>query len=109
MPCGVSSVGAGRSTTILSRVACTNFISCRLAPSIASPTGTPCPSVNRLRLTPCLPRSVGLGPVFFPAERGFGHRPTHPQPPQINAFQLVELLDGHPPEWEKDTRLCPLL
>src|SRR6266487_1601070 len=37
--------------------------------------GTPCPKVRRLRFTPLLPRSVGLGPVFSPAQRGLGHRP----------------------------------
>ncbi len=44
----------------------TSLTSCRLAPSIARPSGTPCPAVRRLRFTPALPRSVGLGPVFFP-------------------------------------------
>ena len=33
----------------------------------------PWASVNRLRLTPPLPRSVGLGPVFPPAQGRFGH------------------------------------
>jgi hypothetical protein len=54
---------------MLSLVAGTNFISWRLAPSMCKPIGTPCPSVSRLRLTPSLPRSVGLGWVFFPERR----------------------------------------
>lgn len=74
---GVSGVGWGRSTGMLSRVGLTSFMSCRLAPSTASPTGIPEPSVNRLRFAPCLPRSVGFvlrlpclpastgGPVFL--------------------------------------------
>ena len=67
-PCGASGVGCGRSTGMLSNVACTSFMSCRLAPSMASPTGIPEPSVSRLRFAPCFPRSVGFGPVFgFPA------------------------------------------
>ena len=33
------------------------------------------PWANRLRLTPPLPRSVGLGPVFPPAQGRFGRRP----------------------------------
>jgi hypothetical protein len=37
----------------------------RLAPSITAASGTPRPSVSTERLTPRLPRSVGLGPVFF--------------------------------------------
>ena len=64
-PLGCSAVGSGRGTTTLSRVSRVSFMSCRLAPATAKPTGTPCPSVSRLRLTPALPRSVGLGPVFF--------------------------------------------
>ena len=65
-PVGATRMGSGRTTTRLSMVARTSFISCRLAPSIARPSGTPWPSVSRLRLTPDLPRSVGLGPVFSP-------------------------------------------
>ena len=61
--------GRGRGTGRLSTVARTSFMSWRLAPSTASPTGIPWASVNRLRLTPCLPRSVGLVPVF-PRPRG---------------------------------------
>lgn len=34
-----------------------------------SPTGTPRPSVSRLRLVPRLPRSVGFGPVGFSANQ----------------------------------------
>lgn len=33
------------------------------------PNGRPCASVSSLRLTPPLPRSVGLAPVFFPWRR----------------------------------------
>ena len=91
MPCGCSSVGSGRSTTILSMVVRTSFMSFRLAPATAKPIGTPWPSVSRLRLTPSLPRSVGLGPVFFPAQRGFGHGPVHAQPVPVDPFQLIEL------------------
>jgi len=48
-----------------SMVAHTRFISWRLAPSIATPMGTPCPSVSTDRLTLAFPRSVGLEPVVF--------------------------------------------
>ena len=40
---------------IFSTVSRTSFISCRLAPSVAKPIGTPCPSVNRLRFAPFFP------------------------------------------------------
>ena len=55
MPCGCSAAGSGRSTTMLSIVSRTNFMSWRWAPSIARPIGTPCPSVNRLRFAPFFP------------------------------------------------------
>src|SRR5512135_2535872 len=84
-------------------------MSLRLAPATAKPMGTPCPSVSRLRLTPSLPRSVGLGPVFFPAQRRFGHRPVHAQPVPLNAFQFVKAFDTALPELQKHTGCHPLL
>src|SRR3712207_8319772 len=72
---------------MLSMVVRTSFISFRFAPSTASPIGTPCPSVSRLRLTPRLPRSVGFGPVFFPPERCLRHRAIHTQPVPVQALQ----------------------
>src|SRR5438128_389271 len=83
---------------MLSMVGRSNFISWRLAPSIVRPMGTPCPSVSMLRLTPLLPRSVGLGPVFFPT-----------QPLPVNPTQFIELLNSGLPELEKDSRFDPLL
>jgi hypothetical protein len=61
----------------------------RLAPSIAAPRGTPRPSVGTERFTPRLPRAVGLGPVFPPAERGLAHRPVQRQPRPIDAAKGV--------------------
>jgi len=52
---------------MLSSVLLTSFMSCRLAPSMASAIGMPTTSVSKLRLTHCLPRSIGFGPVFEPA------------------------------------------
>src|ERR687886_2322448 len=109
MPWGSSAVGSGRSATRLSMVARTSFMSCRLAPSTATPIGTPCPSVSRLRLTPCLPRSVGFGPVFFPPKRCLRHRSVHTQPVPVNALQLVKLFHSCKPEFLEDPRLDPLL
>src|SRR5439155_19045974 len=67
---------------MLAMVSAMSLWSFRFAPSIVSPTGTPAPSVRRLRLVPSLARSVGFGPVFFPAQRGFGssHRPSPANP-----------------------------
>src|SRR5512146_1282450 len=109
MCCCCSSLGSGRSTTMLSIVARTSFMSWRLAPSAVRPIGTPCPSVNKLRLTPDLARSVGLGPLFFPAQRGFGHRPVHTYPFPINPLQLVEALDPCLPQLQEHTGFLPLL
>ena len=94
---------------MLSIVARTSFMSCRLAPSTANPIGTPCPSVSRLRLTPLLPRSVGLRPVFFPAQRRLGHRPIHAQPVPVDAVQVVKLLHARLPQLQKDAGLDPFL
>src|SRR5919109_4902763 len=107
MPCGCSAVGAGCAITRLSSVDRTSFISCRLAPSTASPTGTPWPSVNRLRLTPPLARSVGFGPVFFPPERRLGHRAVHAQPGPVNTLQLVKPGHTRLPEFQEDIRFHP--
>src|ERR671932_2684695 len=109
MPCGASAVGSGRSATRLSMVARTSFMSCRLAPSTATPIGTPCPAVSRLRFTPCLPRSVGFGPVFFPPERCLRQRSIHAQPGPINPVQFIELLHPGEPQLLKDARLDPFL
>src|SRR5215210_6658589 len=72
-----------------SRVGRISLWSLRLAPSIAAPRGTPRPSVSSERFTPRLPRSVGLGPVFPPAERGLAHRPVQRQPRPIDAAKGV--------------------
>ena len=71
--------------------------------------GTPCPSVSRLRLTPLLPRSVGLGPVFFPAQRRFGHGPIHREPVPIDSAGLLKLLQSGLPQLEEDSGLPPTL
>jgi len=52
MPCGVSSVGSGRSIGIESSVGFSNLWSLRLAPSWSSPIGTPAPSEQTERFAP---------------------------------------------------------
>src|SRR5436190_24187193 len=96
--CGRSGEGWGRSTGMLARVASTSFMSLRLAPAAASPIGTPRPSVKSERLAPLLPRSVGLGPVLFPPERGFRHRPVHRLPLPVDPDLQVVLDQARPPE-----------
>jgi hypothetical protein len=69
----------------------------------------PRPSTSSERLTPRLPRSVGLRPVFFPTQRGFAHRPVERQPAPIDAGQFViDQQTGTPERLEHPGR-CPLL
>jgi hypothetical protein len=49
----------------------------------------PLASTSRLRLTPCLARSVGFFPVFFPPEGCLGHAPVHRQPGPVDALQVI--------------------
>ncbi|AMJ66019.1 hypothetical protein AXW84_11685 [Hymenobacter sp. PAMC 26628] len=80
-----------------------------MAPSSTSPTGMPRASVNRLRLTPPLPRSVGLGPVFFSAQRRFVQRAVERHPRKIQPKQLVVVAQGLVPAAGKYAGLHPLL
>src|SRR5258708_25159453 len=80
----------------------------RLAPSTARPMGRPLPSVSRLRFVPPLARSVGLGPVFFPAEWSLAHRPIHRLPFPIDALQLVEGKKAGFPKGQEDSSAGPL-
>ncbi|SST05045.1 Transposase and inactivated derivatives [Acinetobacter baumannii] len=48
-----------------SSVSATSFMSCVFAPATTSASGSPFPSVIRLRFTPRFPRSVGFLPVFL--------------------------------------------
>src|SRR6516225_4027878 len=87
----------------------TIFISGRLAPSTARPTGMPAPSTSRLRLTPFLARSVGFLPVFFPPEGGLGHAPVHRQPGPINPLPIIVGEQAPFPQRLEDAGLDPLL
>src|SRR5262249_35284970 len=109
MPCGCAAVGSGRSTGMLSSVASTIFMSLRLAPATASPTGTPLASTSRLRLTPFLARSVGFLPVFFPPKGCLGHAPVHAQPRPVDAFQAIVFQQAGLPHLEEDARADILL
>src|SRR5262245_18680459 len=109
MPCVSSALGAGRSTGMLARVSRTIFMTGRLAPSTASPTGMPSPSTSRLRLTPCLARSVGFLPVFFPPKGRLGHAPVHRQPGPVDPRPVVVGHQAGLPHRLKDARLDPAL
>src|SRR5579864_3896245 len=109
IPCGCSGVGSGRSTGMLPSVASTIFMSLRLAPPTARPTGTPLASTSRPRLAPFLARSVGFLPVFFPPEGCLGHAPVQRQPRPIDSLPVVVGHQAVLPQILKDARLDPLL
>lgn len=79
------------------------------APSITHPRGSPLPSVKRLRFMPCLARSVGLGPLFFPPKRRFTHRSIHRTEAPINASQLVVAFETLLPELPEYSCFPPFL
>ena len=66
-------------------------------------------SVKRLRLTPPLPRSVGLGPVFFPAQRRSVQRAVEGHPGKIESNQVLVVQQGLVTEAGKNPVLHPLL
>src|SRR5512135_171388 len=100
---------AGRRIGTLAKVRHTSHLSWVLAPETATPKGTPRPSVSSERLVPDLARSVGLGPVFPPTERGLGHRPVQALPLPLDALQFVVLVQGDAPEVSEDPLGGPLL
>ncbi len=100
---------SGRNTGILSMVASTRVISLSFAAPTAKPTGMPFVSVSKLLLTPFLPRSVGLGPLFFPSEGRFCHSSVHRQPRPVDAFGLIVFEKPFLPKTMKETFLRPVL
>src|SRR3954464_2617149 len=88
-----------------SSVSSSSLKSGTLAPSTAKTTGTPRASVTTERLVPSLPRSVGLGPVFFPTPRSLGHRSVGRQPLPVDPDQPVIAQQSLPPELVEHPRL----
>src|SRR3954452_21340624 len=98
---------------MLSRVASATFLSWRLAPSTASPTGTPLASVSRLRLVPSLPRSVGFLPVRSPpsgalviAPSGAVHRQSSPFNSPYSSTPRAQRLPNPPAAVHSWNRRC---
>lgn len=69
----------------------------------------PCASVSRLRLTLPLPRSVGLGLVFFPSQECLGHRAIQRQPEPVDFPQRRCRQQPMYPEFLEHARLHPFL
>ena len=66
-------------------------------------------SASRLRLTPLLPRSVGLAPVFPPAQGRLGHGPVHAHPTPVQPLQFVVAFQSHPPQLQEHPSGNPFL
>src|SRR5450432_1830249 len=81
--------------------------SLRFAPSTATARGTPLASVSKLRLVPPLARSVGFGPVFFPAQGCLGHRTVHRKPGPVDSDELLVVSKGLHPGPLEDAGLGP--
>src|SRR5690349_6631033 len=94
---------------MLRRVSTNSLKSFLFAPATAKPTGTPLDSTSNERLVPCLLRSTGLGPVFFPRQGRLGHRPIHRKPTPIHAVKGVVLRQARLPEAQKKAVLHPRL
>src|SRR5215212_306089 len=94
---------------MLSMASRSSLKSLRFDPSTNKPIGTPPPSLNRLRLVPCLPLSVGFLPTFSPPERGFRHRPVHREPRPIDPVKRVVFGQSYLPELQEHAGFAPLL
>src|SRR5690348_6615699 len=94
---------------MLRRVSTNSLKSFVFAPATHKPTGTPLDSTSNERLVPRLARSVGLGPVFFPRQGRFGHRPIHGKPTPVDAVEGVILGQPGLPEAQEKPVLDPLL
>ena len=95
--------------TMLCSVALVIFMSCLLAPSTDTASGTPLPSTRILRFVPDLALSVGFGPVLFFPKRCFCNHAIHSLPFPINpSFFIVhdQSIDPHSLE---NTSLSPFL
>src|SRR4051812_20419343 len=90
-------------------VSFSNFCSTMLAPAITTPRGPPLPSVSKLFLVPCLPRSVGFLPVFSPPGPGLAQHRIGRLPLPVHPAELVALLDQHRPDLLEDAALDPPL
>src|SRR5690349_7117666 len=92
---------------MLRRVSTNSLKSFLFAPATDKPTGTPPDSTSNERLVPCLLRSTGLGPVFFPRQGRFGHRPIHREPTPVDPVEGVVLGQTGLPEAQKEAVLDP--
>lgn len=84
-------------------------MSCWLAPSTTTASGLRCAPVSTLRLTPLLPRSLGLGPVIFPSQGSLGHRAIECKPGPVDPVECLHPQQAQAPELLECDRLRPRL
>src|SRR3954452_16670482 len=94
---------------MLMRVSTNSLKSFLFAPATDKPTGMPLDSTSNERLVPCLLRSTGLGPVFFPRQGSLAHRPIHRKPTPVDAVKGVVLRQPGLPEAQKEALFDPRL
>src|SRR6188472_900759 len=95
--------------TMFCSVALVIFMSCLLAPSTDTPSGTLLPSTRILRFVPDLALSVGFGPVLFSPKRCFCNHAIHSLPfPIYSSFCIVHGQSIHPHSLE-NTSHSPFL
>src|SRR5215467_8912675 len=80
-----------------------------LAAAITAPSGPPSPSTSTLCLVPFFPRSVGLGPTFFPPEAGFAQPSVGSLPLPVHGPQFVALGRQFGPDALHDAASAPAL
>lgn len=107
--CCSTSSGSGRSTTMESMVASRSLQSCRFAPSSTAAKGPPSASTKILFFVPSFPRSVGLGPIFSPAEPGLVGASVGGLPCPIKAAEFVAFGNKLFPDALEKTLFHPLL
>lgn len=73
-----------------------------------SASGRSRPSVSMLRLKASLLRSVGLGPIFSSAQRGFRHSPIERQPNPVNLIERFARQQAIVPEAVEPASVVPL-
>src|SRR5664279_3351626 len=91
-----------------SRVAFRSLWSLRLAPSHASPSGSPRASLRSERFAP-FASICGVGAGLGAAERRLGHRPVGGQPGPIDADDRIVVEQPPPPDLVEDAGSLPLL
>jgi len=95
-------------TTAASNVSSNRRQSLRLAGATTTAMGKPVPSTRRLRFVPFFARSVGLGPVFFPSQRGLGQHAVHGLPLHVQAMDAVDLQECIDPQNLEEPCIAPL-